>query len=764
MKFINTNNPGWFNQMNLKNTGLEILKVSVMILGFLMLLFALWSIDLKIIDLGFLVLTAANLLVATRMTLKVSISGLWLSFSDGMIFLVFLLYGGEAAIILSTLETLINCIRIRVSDTIMNGTLIVFNTASASLATGVTAVAFWGISSLGLLPDRNSISGIAIILGCLALVQFTMVASLVILYKSLKDEIHILEFVSKSVLSTSITQFVGAGIAGIFYKLIIGEDIIACVAVALVIVIAYFSYKQSVDLMNKSFEKAELLEKDKTESERIRAEQAEKHIEELNAAINNQGIAVKALNQLKDEFRHAALHDSLTGLVNRSFLFERLNFYIIKNQADLRHDFCVLFLDLHKFAEINESLGHSVGDKLLKAVSKRIKSIVQEDDIIARIGGDEFAIVLNNIQNSSYAVNFANTIRNKLTEPFSIEEHRIFVNPQIGIAPYSNKYQKPQDLIRDADIAMSHAKSSNLPFAIFDNTLREQLVQKVKLVADLRTALEKNEFKMFYQPLVSLKTGKIIGFEALIRWFHPKRGLVQPNLFIPILEDSGMIIPVTVWILAETCKQLTEWQSIAPCYRDLMMSVNISGKHLTDSRLVNDVKAAIDISNIDPSCLKLELTESIAMNNVATTLSLLQELKLLGIQLSIDDFGTGYSSLSQLHRLPFDTLKVDRSFVNNADNKDGCAILNTIVSLAHNLKMRVIAEGIETKEQLEILTNLECDYAQGYLFAKPLPKEEITEKLKVKFRWIPQKTRVAKVKEPSIIDVGEIHHSKEIVF
>jgi diguanylate cyclase (GGDEF)-like protein len=764
MKLQHFNNQAWFSQTNPKNSGFDIFKISVMIVGCLMLFFALWSIDQKSIDLGFLILTAVNLLVATRMTLKFSTSDLWVSFSDGMIFLVFLLYGGEAAIIMATLEMIANCIRIRSSGTPMSSWMICYNSASVSLATGVTAFTFWGISTLGLLPDKNSISGLVILLSCLTFVQFLMVSILVIVYRSLKDNVNILEFVRKSILSTSITQFSGAGIAGIFFKLISQDDIIASVGVALIIVIAYFSYKQSVDMMNKSFEKAELLEKQNTESERIRAEQAEKHIVELNAAIDNQGIAVKALNQLKDEFRHAALHDSLTGLVNRAFLFERINFYIIKNQADLRHDFCVLFLDLHRFGEINESLGHSVGDKLLKAVAKRIKGIVREEDIIARIGGDEFAIVLNNLSDLNDAVVFANTIQQKLSEPFTIEEHRIFVNPQIGIAPYSDQYQKPQDLIRDADIAMSHAKSSNLSFAIFDNKLREQLLQKVKLVADIRTALERNEFKMFYQPLVSLKTGKLIGFEALIRWFHPKRGLVQPNSFIPILEDSGMIIPVTVWILSETCKQLTKWQSIAPCYRDLIMSVNISGKHLTDNRLINDVKATINLSKIDPSCLKLELTESIAMDNVATTVNLLQELKLLGIQLSIDDFGTGYSSLSHLHRLPFDTLKVDRSFVNNADNEDGRAILNTIVSLAHNLKMRVIAEGIETKEQLEILSNLECDYAQGYLFAKPLPQEEMEEKLKEKFRWFPKKSRIKQVKPPNVIDVGDMQISKELVF
>lgn len=754
------NQQAWLMQTKFKQKIFEIFKNTVIVLGAIAVIFAFLNTDTKKIDFGFLVLTVVSIVLVSRMTLHLPAANIWITFSDGMLFLTFLLYGSEAAIILATLETIGSCFRMRNDGIKMSNRMILYNGGSTALTAGITAIAFWSLKVLfTIYPQSSNTSDLIVILSCLALIQFFSVSLLAAIYQALKNDLNLLNTIGKDILSTSLTQIVGAGVAGVCFKLITQGDVFASTATLLIFVIAYFSYRQSIYQMNNSFNKAETLEKEKTESERLRAEQAERHIDELNIAIANQADATKALNKIKEEFRHAALHDSLTGLANRTYLFERLNFYIIKNQADLPHNFCVLFLDLHQFGEINESLGHTIGDKLLKVVAQRLERTVREDDIVARIGGDEFAVVLNNLESTNDAVIYANIIRQKLSEPFVIDEHRVFINPQIGIAPFAKEYEIPEDIIRDADIAMNHAKKRNLPFAIFDKDLRQKIMERVELVSDLRFALERKEFEMFYQPLLSLKTGKIIGFEALIRWFHPKKGLIQPNSFIPAIEESGLIIPITVWILAETCNQLAKWQNISPAYKNLIMSVNISGKHLSDNNLVKDVKNAINESNIDASCLKLELTESIAMDNVDTTIKILKELKTLGVQLSIDDFGTGYSSLSHLHRLPFDTLKVDRSFVNNAVTEDGWEILNTIMSLARNLKMRVIAEGIETKEQLDILSTLQCEYGQGYLFAKPLPKDEMEIKLIEKYRWFPKKTRTPKAPTLPII---EIKKAKEV--
>jgi diguanylate cyclase (GGDEF)-like protein len=734
---------------------LQIFKTLAIVIGGMVLLYAIFAIDRSKIDFGLLFLAIVNIVVVSRMTLHVPASDIFITFSDGVLFFTLLLYGPEAAIILASLETFGSCIRMKNEGIAIGNRMICLNTGLTAISSGFTVIALWGLQSyFKVYPQSSNMSELVVTLCVLAFVQFVSVSFLAAVFQSLKNNVSILVVIRKGILTTSITQIVGAGVAGVFYKLISQGDVFASTSTLVIFIVAYFSYRQSISQMNSSFSKAESLEKEKTESERLRAEQAEKHIDELNIAIVNQADATKALNRIKEEFRHAALHDALTGLANRTYLFERLNFYIIKNQADIPHNFCTLFLDLHRFGEINESLGHTVGDKLLKTVAQRLERIVGDEDIVARIGGDEFAIVLNNTTSVDDAVVFATNLRQKLLEPFVIAEHRIFLNPQIGIAAYDKEYQIPEDIIRDADIAMNHAKNRNLPFSVYDKDLREKLLKRTQLASDLRFALERKEFEMFYQPLFSLKSEKIIGFEALIRWYHPKRGLVQPNDFIPILEESGLIIPITVWILDETCGQLAKWQKISSAYKNLIMSVNISGKHLSDKRLVKDVELAISNSEIDASCLKLELTESIAMENVEMSVNILNELKKLGVQLSIDDFGTGYSSLSHLHKLPFDTLKVDRSFVNNASNIGGWEILNTIISLARNLKMRVIAEGIETKEQMDILKDLECEYAQGYFFSKPIPREEMEQKLTEKFRWFPRKERKPKLVLPQIITVS----------
>jgi EAL domain-containing protein (putative c-di-GMP-specific phosphodiesterase class I) len=299
----------------------------------------------------------------------------------------------------------------------------------------------------------------------------------------------------------------------------------------------------------------------------------------------------------------------------------------------------------------------------------------------------------------------------------------------IGIAPCDTEYDTPEELLRDADIAMHYAKEKNCGVAVFTRELRERFLERANLELDLRHAVEREELMMHYQPIVSLSDGRLVGFEALLRWDHQERGFIPPKKFIPIAEESGLIQPITVWILAETCKQLAKWRTVSRAASDLLVSVNISGKHLSTDELIDDVELALEVSKLPPSSLKLEVTESTAMENAEHTINVLNRLKRIGVQLSIDDFGTGYSSLSHLHRLPFDTLKIDKSFVSRVGEKgENSEVLQTIISLAKNLKMRVIAEGIETEGQLAVLRNLGCEFGQGYLLAKPQSREN-AEKL-----------------------------------
>jgi Amt family ammonium transporter len=365
--------------------------------------------------------------------------------------------------------------------------------------------------------------------------------------------------------------------------------------------------------------------------------------------------------------------------------------------------------------------------------------VVNDTDTVARIGGDEFAIILRGIDSSGKAQRVARKIYQNITQPYSLSGNSISIDVNIGIAPCDTEYDTPEEILRDADIAMHYAKETKNGLAVFTKELRARFLERVRFEMDLRHAVDRNELAIHYQPIISLTDGHLVGFEALLRWHHSEFGMIPPNRFIPIAEEAGLIQALTVWILNECGRQMAAWQNISPEYRDLMVSVNISGKHLSNNDLIDDVLNTIANTGISPATLKLEITESTAMENAEHTINVLNKLKHIGVQLSIDDFGTGYSSLSYLHRLPFDTLKIDRSFVYAVGERgENSEILQTIISLAKNLKMRVIAEGVETTSQLAVLQNLGCDYAQGFLLAKPKPREETEQLLYSRHNWLPE--------------------------
>lgn len=435
-------------------------------------------------------------------------------------------------------------------------------------------------------------------------------------------------------------------------------------------------------------------------------------------------IAVR--QQVEEQLLHAALHDTLTGLPNRAFFMNRLKQALDEAQSQENHQlFAVLFLDLDRFKVINDSLGHLVGDELLCAIANQIKTCLRHSDTAARLGGDEFTILLQGLQDVSDVLYVANRIQEVLSLPFILQGQEVFTSVSIGIALSTTGYDRPEDLLRDADTAMYHAKSSGKARCeIFNPNMYTQAVARLQLETDLRHALERQEFRVYYQPIVALNTGRIAGFEALVRWQHPERGIVNPAEFIPIAEETGLIVALGYWVLHEACRQLQAWQMRFGDHAPGKISVNLSVKQFLQPNLVLQIVDILRKTSLSADRLMLEITESVIMENGNQAAAVLSQLQGLGIGLSIDDFGTGYSSLGRLHQFPISMLKIDRSFISGmgALSVDS-EITEAIVTLAHKLGISVTAEGVETVEQLALLQYLKCEYAQGYFFSPPLDSE-----------------------------------------
>lgn len=487
------------------------------------------------------------------------------------------------------------------------------------------------------------------------------------------------------------------------------------------IIIVYFSYDRYMREVKASARHAEEAERARAELEHQRAEQAERHLQELNNYIAEQERISRVLEETKEHFRHAAFHDSLTGLPNRAMFTELLKAEIESSSRRNDHTFAVLFLDLDRFKNINDSLGHTHGDLLLVAFAERLERTLRPVDTLARFGGDEFAILLSGMTDATDAVRVAQRIQDELSQPFVLDKNSAFATASIGIAFSSSGYDRPDDILRDADIAMYRAKENGKArYEVFDHGMHARAVSRLQLESDLRQAIENKEFCVFYQPIVSLQTGRLAGFEALVRWNHPRRGLVSPADFIPVAEETGLIVPIGQWVLNEACAHVRRWQIDSPGHRNLSLSVNLSARQVAQPDLLDRIKEALATSKLNPHCLKLEITESVVMENAEAAALMFKQLRSLGVQLSIDDFGTGYSSLSYLHRFPLNYLKIDRSFVMRLTTDNDNAIVRTISTLARNLGMEVIAEGIETEEQYQQLKMLGCEYGQGFLFSRPV--------------------------------------------
>ena len=434
---------------------------------------------------------------------------------------------------------------------------------------------------------------------------------------------------------------------------------------------------------------------------------------------------ITARKRAEEQLLHDAFHDVLTGQPNRALFMDRLGRALEHAKRSKQGQFAVVYLDFDRFKVVNDSLGHSIGDQLLQESAQRLERCVRSVDTLARFGGDEFVILLEDLEDAQDATRVADRIQSELALPFNLNGHRVFIAASAGIVVSTPEYEKPEDILRDADIGMYRAKSlGKARYEVFTPAMRDLALARLELEKDLRDAIEREEFRIYYQPIVSLQSNRIIGFEALARWQHPKRGLVSPAEFIPIAEETGLIIPIGQWVLREACRQMHEWQSRFPADPPLKINVNLSPKQFAQSDLVAQVTEILQQTGLEANSLGLEITESIIVNDTAVVTALLSQLRALGLAMHVDDFGTGYSSLSYLQYLPLDTLKIDRHFVSKLGvDVNGTGIIKTIVSLAHDLGLKVVAEGVETTEQRAELERLGCEFGQGYLFAKPLEGE-----------------------------------------
>ena len=422
------------------------------------------------------------------------------------------------------------------------------------------------------------------------------------------------------------------------------------------------------------------------------------------------------------KLEHDAVHDALTGLPNRKCLMNRLARSIERKRHNKSYGFATLFIDLDRFKTINDSMGHQAGDELLLSITEKLQKVVRPSDMVARLGGDEFVVLLESVTDQQLVEQIADRIQVELQQPINIGGQEIYSSASIGIVLGTNNYDTPDDLVRDADMAMYRAKTKGKArFEIFDPQVHAGAVSQLQLEIDLRRAIERREFVLHYQPIISLVSEVMIGFESLIRWNHPERGMVPPNDFIPVAEETGLILYIGQWVLFESCRQMREWQDKYNLAEPLIVSVNLSARQLEQKDLIMQIEHILYETRFEARNLKLEITESVIMNNAEQAAETVKQLREMGIRVSIDDFGTGYSSLSYLHHFPIDTLKVDRSFINRIGaEKENGEIVQTIINLAYNLGMEVVAEGVETAEQLEFLREIQCGYCQGFFYSRPL--------------------------------------------
>lgn len=679
------------------------------------------------------VITLAILTIFCSVYLRIQLPrvNLHVTISDGLIILSLLLFGGPITVIIAMVETVFATASLKRQGSQVRPRTVILNICFSTLSVFAASKSVEYIfGSADLILQRGETTSMAWLVGVISVVLFVTNSLLAAVFTAIKRRQSVWAVWTGNCFDAGIMYVIGGLFAGLTIKALEHMNIYLFALVIGVFGTIYLTFRKFVDELKRSVEIAK-------EAEKERAEQAEAHVKELQHYVEELERSSAALQESHERFRHAAFHDALTGLPNRNYFLETLKELLVQTRDQEESNFAVLLLDLRSFKTINDSLGHSLGDRLIKNVAKRLKGLIREEDMVGRFSGDKFGIILKDLLNREEATAFAERLARRIAEPYTLDGRQVFTSAKIGIAYGNSKYPEAEDILRDADIAMYYAKDNQKDnYVIFDPKMHIRAVTRLQLETDLRFAIERNEFELFYQPIIALETATLVGFEALVRWNHPQRGLVPPNEFIPISETTGLIIPMTVQILHSACSQVVLWQKRHRLARPLSIAVNLSGKHFAHPSLVEQINTVILETGIDPRQLKLELTESAVMENAESAILMLKQIKETGVQISIDDFGTGYSSLSYLHRFPIDQLKVDRSFVGAMEeNTENGEIVRTVIALAKALNLKVVAEGIESIHQFHQLRVLGCEYGQGYLFSKPLPVAEIERLIDDNDRW-----------------------------
>jgi diguanylate cyclase (GGDEF)-like protein len=693
-----------------------------------------WSVfyyPLERIDWRLAVLAVVTIFFSSFFRIQLPRTKIHVTTSDAAIILSYLWYGAETAVILAFLETAFTTYSYRRQGGTISYKTILINVIIAVTAMFVTALVvhaiFGNLSSVAI--AEGDITRLIEILATLGLCLFFLNSMLVSLFFAAKNDKSVFMVWTEYCLNALVLYLSSAGLAGFTTKAIQEINIFLLATVGVFFATVYFTYRRYINDIKKTSAKVE-------DAERTRAEQAEKHVRQLRHYVEELERSGKQLKESHARFRHAAYHDALTGLPNRNYFIDTIRRLMRQRMQHSAVSYAVMFLDLNGFRKINDSLGHSIGDQLVRQVALRLAKLATNNIIVGRFSGDEFAIILMDQADEPSAVQLASHISTEIGQPFVLDGKQAFTSVSIGIALGNLNYDEPEEILRDADIAMYHAKDHGEEYAVFDDRMRARAVSLLQLETDLRYAVERDEFEVYYQPIIDLSDLRLTGFEALVRWRHPSLGLLPPDRFIPISEATGLIVPMTVQILEKACRQTVAWQIELGEEGPRFVSVNLSGTHFANPLLVSQIEDVIKKTRMDPRSLKLEITETAIMENAENAVATLMQIKGLGVRLSIDDFGTGYSSLGYLQRFPIDTLKIDRVFVSSMeDGQQNGEIVRAVLALADTLNLEVVAEGIETIHQFHQLRILSCRYGQGYLFSVPLTAADARLLLSDPGRW-----------------------------
>lgn len=681
-------------------------------------------------DLKLLALMSGAVIAFSNLKIYLPRTSVFLSVADAFIVFVLINFGAEPAIFLTLVNEAYSGLWFVLFEKDLSPRHALANASISIVTIFVTASTVTYLLGFPLLEFGELRNGTLLMLvGALTVLPCVTNSVLASMFLAIETEKSFTRVFRTHVVDALMVYSCSALMAGLFVLALREANVFLFVTVAGVLSLLHTVFRRYSEEQKRSIIKAQ-------EAERERAELAEAHLSELQIYVEKIEHTARELRESREKFRWAAYHDTLTGLPNRNRLVDEVKLELARAQFNDRSRFAFLILDLKDFKVVNESLGRSIGDALIIAIGERLQSMIAPSSTVGRIGGDKFALLIPKAGKDAAIIELANSLLDRIAEPIEVFGRQFFIRGTFGISIGNGDGEEAEDILRDAELAMHRAKERNRPHVMFDQRMLAHAVSMLELETDLRKAVENDEFEMYYQPIVDLENTQIDGFEALVRWNHPTLGRVSPDRFISIAETTGLIVPMTILILEKACQQLVAWNSDPDREKPLFASVNLSGTHFGHQGLVGHITGVLDRSRLDPRLLKLEITESVVMENAENAIAMLRQIKDLGVQISIDDFGTGYSSLSYLQRFPIDTLKVDRAFVRSMeDGRQNGEIVRAVVALADALKLTVVAEGIESIHQLHQLMIMSCKYGQGYLFSPPLAASEFEELLEDQSHW-----------------------------